>query len=49
MKKRQGYTYLDVVHLQKTLRIHYNNLDSYKELLHFIEAKAWKVNSHYIS
>jgi hypothetical protein len=34
--------------LQKTLGIHYNNLGSYKELLHFIEAKAWRVNEFII-
>jgi hypothetical protein len=30
--------------LQDTLRIHYDDLGSYKELLHLIEAKAWRVN-----
>jgi hypothetical protein len=30
--------------LQDTLGIHYDNLGLYKELLHLIEAKAWRVN-----
>jgi hypothetical protein len=41
---RKGYMYLNIVHLQYTLRIYYDDLGSYKELLHFIEAKAWRVN-----
>jgi hypothetical protein len=30
--------------MQDTLVIHYDDLGSYKELLHLIEAKAWRVN-----
>jgi hypothetical protein len=30
--------------MQNSLGIHYDNLGSYKELLHLIEAKAWRVN-----
>jgi hypothetical protein len=30
--------------MQDSLGIHYDNLGSYKELLHLIEAKAWRVN-----
>ena len=41
---KQGYRYLSTVFLQDTLRIHYDDLGLYKELLHLIEAKAWKMN-----
>jgi hypothetical protein len=30
--------------MRNSLGIHYDNLDSYKELLDLIEAKAWRVN-----
>jgi hypothetical protein len=30
--------------MQDSLGIHYDNLGLYKELLHLIEAKAWRVN-----
>jgi hypothetical protein len=30
--------------MQDSLEIHYDNLGSYKELLHLIEAKAWRMN-----
>jgi hypothetical protein len=30
--------------MRNSLRIHYDNLGSYKELLDLIEAKAWRVN-----
>jgi hypothetical protein len=42
--KRQGCTYLSTIHFQDTLGIHYDDLGLYKELLQFIETKAWKVN-----
>jgi hypothetical protein len=41
---KQGYRYLSTVFLQDTLGIHYDDLGSYKELLHLIEAKAWRMN-----
>jgi hypothetical protein len=40
----QGCIYLSTICFQETLRIHYDDLGLYKELLHFIEAKTWKVN-----
>ena len=30
--------------MQDSLGIHYDNLGSYKEMLHLIEAKTWRVN-----
>jgi hypothetical protein len=36
--------YLSTICFQDTLGIHYDDLDSYKDLLHIIEAKAWRVN-----
>jgi hypothetical protein len=36
--------YLSTICCQDTLGIHYDDLGSYKELLHFTEAKAWRVN-----
>jgi hypothetical protein len=36
--------YLSTICFQDTLGIHYDDLGSYKELHHFIEAKAWRVN-----
>jgi hypothetical protein len=36
--------YLSTICLQDILGIHYDDLGLYKELLHFIEAKAWRVN-----
>jgi hypothetical protein len=36
--------YSNILRLQDTLRIHYDNLGLYNKLLHFIEAKAWRVN-----
>jgi hypothetical protein len=41
---RKGYRYLSIVFIRNSLRIHYNNLGSYKELLDLGEAKAWRVN-----
>jgi hypothetical protein len=35
--------YSNIVRLQDTLGIHYDNLGLYKELLHFIEAKLLKL------
>jgi hypothetical protein len=36
--------YLSTICFQNTLLIQYDDLGSYKELLHFIEAKAWRMN-----
>jgi hypothetical protein len=36
--------YLSTICCQDTLGIHYDDLGLYKELLHLIEAKAWRVN-----
>jgi hypothetical protein len=36
--------YLSTIHLQDTLGIYYDDIGLYKELLHFFEAKAWRVN-----
>jgi hypothetical protein len=41
---RKGYRYLSIVFMRNSLGIYYDNLGSYKELLHLIEAKAWRVN-----
>jgi hypothetical protein len=35
---------ISIVFIQDSLRIHYDNLGSYKELLHLIEAKVWRMN-----
>jgi hypothetical protein len=40
----KGYRYLSIIFMRNSLGIHYDNLGSYKELLHLIEAKAWRVN-----
>jgi hypothetical protein len=36
--------FLSTISFQDTLGIHYDDLGLYKELLPFIEAKAWRVN-----
>jgi hypothetical protein len=43
--KQEARLYIFKYH---TLGIHYDDLGSYKELLHFIEAKAWRVNEFFI-
>jgi hypothetical protein len=43
--KQEARLYIFKYH---TLGIHYDDLGSYKELLHFIEAKAWRVNEFVI-
>jgi hypothetical protein len=40
----KGYRYLSIVFMRNSLRIHYDNLGSYKELLDLSEAKARRVN-----
>ena len=44
----KGYRYLTIVFMQNSLGILYDNLGSYKELLDFIEAKAWRVTEFVI-
>jgi hypothetical protein len=42
--KQEARLYVCTICFQDTLGIHYDDLDSYKDLLHIIEAKAWRVN-----